>query len=145
MLAASITFYLKEPLKCRGSFLISHFSGNTVPCAALIGKSHGTGVCPDPRTPRVSSWGKEHLMLPVCPLVSWDSTKSRMEKKKTTKNKPPRKSWGMLPHCPWPRQSHLPAGRGCSMASSPERLSIPGGVEVPGTSSCPLEPKKEIL
>lgn len=70
---------------CRGSFLISHFSGNTVPCAALIGKSHGTGVCPDPRTPRVSSWGKEHLMLPVCPLVSWDSTKSRMEKKTNQK------------------------------------------------------------
>lgn len=148
VLAASITFYLKEHLMCQGSFLFSHFSRNTFHCAALPGSAipwHGEqqGFVLLPGLQ--GWWGKERLMLPVCPLVSWDSTKSRMEKKPPRKRHRSQVSPGMLPHCLWPRQSHLPAGTRCSTASSPGQFSIAAGVEVPGTLSCPLEPKRDFV
>lgn len=83
-------------------------------------------------------------MLPVCPLVSWDSTGSKMGQKPARKTQT-RVSRAELPRCLWPRQSHLPAGTRCSTASSPEQFSSPAGLGVPGTLSCPLEHKRDFV
>lgn len=146
MLPASITFYLKEPLICWGSFLISHFSRNTANGAALPGTGNKQDL-----VPALQGWsqcqelGKRSIWCSRCALLCPGRARRARWKRTQAGKRRSQVSWGMLPRCLWPGQSPLPAGTRCSRASSPAPPSSPAGVEGPGTLPCPLEPKKEIL
>ena len=154
MLATSIKFYWIGPLMYWGSFLIIHFSRNTVNHAALIGSTIPVAqgiikICSNHRTPptdrevypTATSWGNACLVLPACPLAFWESVHEKQDGKHPRRHKY-QVSGGMLPHCLWLRQSHLPAETQCSMAFSGELLSSPREVEVLGTLICCLKSKK---
>lgn len=128
-----------------GYFLNHQSSRNTVNCAAVLHRVVGMGY--------ISSHHRTAPKDEICPTATcvWCSQRALLcsgrayVKSRGENTHREQVSRGVLPHCLWPRQSHLPAGARCSMAFSRELLSSSGELEVLGSLSCCLQSQQELV